>query len=827
MLKKLSKKFIKNKKNLSCNITILIISLLILNMLSGNMGLFESFFMRFCSFCLFLSLLTIMFLEKNSFKNFLKKLAKKEKKSIIGLMLIIFSFFVLLLYDSRSLWLSSIPVYLSGLLLIRRAFNNKKIRIDLIVFSSFIYAFFIMIIDSIPIFWSFIQKSSLVLSQGFGNIIGQNIIFGPSVSGLWIFLLFLIFYLSIFILSDKKIKKFIVVLSGLFATWLIYLTFLSVYPFNRTIDLINSQYIFFVLGLIPTILYFYKSDISNFKMSFPKFKKFDFKIYRKAGFWILIFLFISSFCLTTFFYSDSDSNEEEIVVYKKGTLGDWKKPEYGIYGQQAYGMFGLLGKHLNESGYNVEILDQNITNSTFENTKVFVVINLDESFTQDEHKLIWDFVESGGSLLVLGDHTDVGHMMKPLNDLLEPVGIDFRFDSAMPLNHNNQPQWFSCMKFFNHPVTENIPNERWISISIGASLDISKGSFPILVGKHAFSDHGNYLNVDKAFLGDYIYTRDEQLGDVILAAGSYYGNGKVIVFGDTSSFQNSVNMHSYRLVNNVFSWLNSQKTNFIEILQVSIFLSLIFAIIILIKFFTKKSFFSFLLPVVLCLALIFSNTINSIIIDENIMEGSIVYIDLSHGERINLNSFSSDYHINGLNVNLARNNLSSFLLDSFSKQKISKSKGLILIAPTEKFTEDENQFIEKYIYDGGLVILCTGFQEKNAVEGLLDKFDLDILNIPFGSFPWDSNKDDPGFVDVWPIKIENDNQTWSFYEYTEKNVTYHFVVFKKYGSGGFLLIGDSQFLINKNLESNSNYHLGNINFLRNIIKEIKNKGVFL
>jgi len=823
MLNKLFKK-IKNKKDLFFSITILILSFLILNMLSGNMGFFESFFMRFCSFCLLIVIFLIVFLEKNSFKKLIKNLKKRERKNIAGLILILFSFFVLLFYNSQYLWLISIPIYLSGLMLINNDFSYKGKKFDLIIFTSFTYAFFIVVVDSIPILWSVLQKFSLTLSQGFGNVTGKNIIFGPSVSGLWIFLLFLIFYLSIFILTDKNVKKFILVSIGLFITWLVYLTFLSFFTFNTPLDLINSKYIFFILGLIPTILYFYKGDISNFKVSFPKFKKLDFKIYKRLSFWIIVFLFFSCFFLTTFFYSSS--NEGKIVVYNKDILGNWDKPEYGIYGKSAYDMFGFLDKNLDESGYDVEILNENITKNIFEDTKVFVIINPKENFSKGEHNLIWNFVKEGGSLLVLGDHTDIGGMMKPLNELLDPVGITFRFDSAMPLYHGNQPQWFSCMKFFNHPVTQDIPNENWIGISIGASLDISKQAFPVLVGKNAFSDTGNYLNVDNAFLGDYRYSHDEQLGDVILAASSYYGNGKVMVFGDTSSFQNSVNMRSYKLVNNVFRWLNNQRTNTVEILQITIFFSLIFVIIILHKFFIKKSFFSFFIPIILCLALMSSGAINSIILKEKTMEGSIIYLDISHGERISLDS-GSDYGIVGLSKNLARNNISSFLLPAFSKEKISKSKGLVLVAPTEKISEDEVRFMKNYIYNGGLIVLCTGFQDKEPSENLLDEFDLDIVNIPFGAFPWESNDDEPMFMDVWPIDIKNDNQTWSFYDYTEKNVTYHFVVFKKYGSGGILLIGDSQFLINKNLESNNDYHLGNINFFRNIIKEIKDKGVLI
>ncbi|EMR75305.1 hypothetical protein MBGDF03_01115 [Thermoplasmatales archaeon SCGC AB-540-F20] len=47
-------------------------------------------------------------------------------------------------------------------------------------------------------------------------------------------------------------------------------------------------------------------------------------------------------------------------------LGTWDIPEYGKYGREASGMFGLLPIYLTASGYENEIVVENIT--TFLNT---------------------------------------------------------------------------------------------------------------------------------------------------------------------------------------------------------------------------------------------------------------------------------------------------------------------------------------------------------------------------------------------------------------------------------------------------------------------------
>ena len=51
------------------------------------------------------------------------------------------------------------------------------------------------------------------------------------------------------------------------------------------------------------------------------------------------------------------------------------------------------------------------------------------------------------------------------------------------------------------------------------------------------------------------------------------------------------------------------------------------------------------------------------------------------------------------------------------------------------------------------------------------------------------------------------------------------MTFTSYGEGGLLLISDTQFLYNKNIETLYTLWPGNIKFLRNIISEFKTRGV--
>ena len=208
-----------------------------------------------------------------------------------------------------------------------------------------------------------------------------------------------------------------------------------------------------------------------------------------------------------------------VTFYGKGFFS-WRAPEFGRYGTIQGGMFGLWQAYLRSMGYETLILkeDTEISAETLKETDVFVVINLNSQFSEAARQGVWDYVADGGGLLVLGDHTDIQGTMKPLNHLLEPVNVKFRFDSAFTTTH-----WFNAYELFPHPITASLDHSNdTLQHSTGASLDIAPPAAPIVNAKFAFSDAGNYDN-SNGYLGDYLYEAGEQLGDLPVIAGATYG----------------------------------------------------------------------------------------------------------------------------------------------------------------------------------------------------------------------------------------------------------------------------------------------------------------
>lgn len=798
------------------NITLL---LLILNLLHGNLGCYEPYLMRTTAFLLMM-LSTTITIKPSHLKHLQKNIL------IPAVLLLISSFIILFQTKNQLIWLMSTSAWASSLLLLTIKTERKELPFFLKM--SILYTIFAIFVETLPTVWLSIQHFSYIFTTIIGKLIGKEMIYGPSVSGLWILIMFFLFYFLIFIHDKKKIRFSIATIS-LILTWIFYLTVRAYLPLfqheisafkNQTLA-INSQIILFLTLLIPTAIYYLKSyNIPSYKP-----QKSTSNLYshlRNPKLASIITLLIVSLFITLIFVPSADNGT--VLFYQKDMLGTWDKPEYGRYGEHAAGMFGLLPEYLNHFGYSTVVTNTSINEKILDQITTLVIINPSQTFSADEKEVIWDFVARGGSLLVLGDHTDIGGIKKPLDTLLEPVGIKFNFDSALPTTDN----WVNSIQILYNKIGFDV-DRNLVGWSVGASLDLSGESFPIVVARYAFSDHGNYLNTERAFLGDYTYNKNEEFGDLVLVAGAFYGEGKVLVFGDTTSFQNPSIPEAHRFVYNVFEWLNGRDNSSFYLIKtiasVILFLTYFGALLLL---FRKTGFF-ITLSVILLATFIVVVVVNSCIVGEETIGGErLAYIDASHIEKFNIIGYN-DGSLTGFMTSLGRNRYFPFIFTDFVSNRLSNYKILVLVTPTEAFSEEEVHEVEEFMREGGLVVLSCGYSTKDAVDLLLQDLCIDISDIPLGPVPYieenpDAFKDEPRFVGAYPI-IYNGTDVEAFYNVTIENRTYTIVVFKHYGLGGMLFIADEQFLLDKNLEGAYDYWPGNIEFLRSIFQKLEAEGI--
>jgi len=829
----------------------LVIFFLIINIILTNFGPTPMFFTKTIVVILVLILGALQcFYLKDFMKNYEFGITN-NLLFIGGFFLIFFGFILMIVTLLTTMLLGAFLLLMSGLYIINYSTNNSRFLSDLWLTSFFVFIFYILAYY-ISFLWSWLQ----IFSQFFGLVLSGEIVdLGVSFVGFWICFPILIWSFIVNVSMGKSwIRKgirFFLFLFVFVVVWKLYVLIFINY------DLLNFDLLFlyfiglFIVGMLVVFVVFYRYLVGDSGIGDQDFRR----LFRKNKVFVLgVFLVLVVVSLGLIVPFGSDRVEQvSVAFYGEDMLGSWDHPEYGRYGREASGMYGLLPLYLNSWGYGSSIIVDNrsdflnrtyvgdVNTTRFVNLSdevvlvkasslcevdfsvvdVLVVVGHNRSLTVDEYACIWEFVLSGGGLLVLGDHTDVGGMRDPLNAVLDPVDIGFRFDSALPLD--DRWKWETCAMFLGDELSFSVGDARDFQISVGASLDVGGGAFPLIVGRYGFSDVGDVENADFAFLGNYVYDVGEQLGDVVLAAGSYYGDGRVVVFGDTSSFQNSAIPRSYELVDAVFQWLGDDD-GLGDDFWLDVGALLLFCVFVVLLIVLKgRDLVVFVGVGVVLMVVLAVVSAGSCFVSEVSFRDDHVVIDVGLGEQVAIDPFHED-SLSGLVLNFHRNGLLPLYVGDGFDVASCDAGFIVFNAPTCVLSDSLVLDLVAYMNGGGVVVVASGFLDKEAVVPLLERFGLDVDNVPLGPVPYvegdpASFEFEPRFVNSWPIRFES-SSVRSFYNFSWNDVVYHLMVFQPVGDGGLLLVSDGEFLLDDNIESIYDYWPGNIIFLKHIIDEV-------
>ncbi|WP_207678044.1 DUF4350 domain-containing protein [Desulfonema magnum] len=764
--------------------------------------------------------------------------------------------------------------FLCSLWLLLRSKNAEQGGLFPLILTTVFYFYFLLFYLYSPPFWYAVKQFSLSFSTLISRFSGDPVIFSSTYLGIPIIILFLIFIMVSFFCSVKKewklflLSSFLLILmNGLYLILAgkmpalsapvlkfletenhflkVFLTFLfeENYPLPRYNYLMNSPILLFVLCLIPLYLILLKRDFKDFSFEFIQIKKlFPFRSARKSESeqslpdleisqeqpsgnfisyvikkkYVLMFLFLIA-AATSMLVTDmpgKTSPKKEVILYKEGFL-NWSVPDFKNFGSRSAGMFGNLPGFLRAMDFSPRMAGT-LSTEVLKHAQILVMINVDNQLPRNETEAIWDFVEKGGSLLILGEHTFYKHGTKRVifNDILEPFHISVNFDSADWFVGG----WLHSYQYASHPITSGMRDDmNDTGIVIGASLRIEPPAFPIVIGKYGYSDPGDTsAEGSRGYLGSLNYEPGEPLGDVVLCAAQHYGKGKLLVFGDTSGFVNAIMVKNPDFINRVFTWLakeDSPKSHWLRLILAFIFFA--FALSVCIA--ERPSPFTLILSTALSLAIIAAaNTWKQHDAQTDIY-GKIAYIDVSHGERFSPESWNENAAM-GLYLNFMRNGYLTFSLETFEDRKLNTADFLVLIAPSQPFTPKELGRIREFVFSGGNLILTVGWEEKHASEALMKQFGLSLDYVPLGRFfsviPHFKQK--VRFSEAWPV-ISSDGKAEIIASYEKLPV----IMKKRYGEGHIVLIGDSSFFWNNNLEMEKSHVRENIEFLKWLVGNLK------
>ena len=719
----------------------------------------------------------------------------------------------------------SVSLVLAALSFTSRGYA-KKIMVNTSVAIS-VFGLYRMACTGIPTVWLLSDR----LGRFFGNIGGfitQKAVYsGATLAGLD-FLVLTTTLCIIWLASSEKPRKARVIysFSAILGGHLCYLIVLSLIPdilklvpepavqagwtwaglLHKTVPW-NIPVLAFIIHLIiaAAILRWYQ---------WPRDNAEDIaKAPRRAGlmhyilFSAVIILGILAPFVLGLFPSQLSPQGKKIVFYEKGFL-NWLKPEHGQYGRLSSGMYGMLPVYIESLGA-TSLISSELSSEDLNDADLLVLLFPDEPWADGQLERIWKFVREGGSLLVMGEHTTRDNSgSNRFNEVLEPTNIRVEFDSAT----FTVGGWLQSYDAITHPATIGVSDERnQFGVVIGASLEIQWPARPILIGRWGWSDMGDQGS-SRAMMGNGQYDSGEKLGDLILVAEQSLGKGRVVAFGDTSSLTNGINVSSYVFTSRLFGYLAGDVGNAHSIRRQ---LPGVICIVLLILFLAWKPGGWKTGIMILCFSasLIASNKISRNAGDifpdgRRKTPNNLAYVDSTHLEAYSPESWRLD-GIGGLILTLMRNDYLAFSLAEFTAERIEKADLLISIAPSSSFSGKEQEIVRDFVTNGGTFIIMAGLERAYPSRSLLSylgfSFGVDEPDSPeppaLGHFksPYLSSGEQQAFVRfhaAWPVYCNDPNARVIAYGQNEKPI----IIIRSIGKGKVVVIGDTCFAMNKNLE---------------------------
>lgn len=470
--------------------------------------------------------------------------------------------------------------------------------------------------------------------------------------------------------------------------------------------------------------------------------------------------------------------------------------------------FGLLPQYLQAYGHQCEV-GVRVDDEALRERDLVIIINPGRPFDEPTKALLLDFAADGNAILAMGDHTDAGGIMENMNALLLETGLALRFDSAVSVRHD----WREAMKIAGPFSRRFDENDVWLGIGASVHCATNLLSSPLLTGVDAFADPGDRENLDSAFLGNLAYDRGERYGEIPLAVSTYYGTGRVVLFGDTSSLQNGALASSHEYVASLIGWITDGPPKWAALLRTLLGLILIPLALINIRRISNAPTLCLLAVGILIGSFVGNSILSSELAPLSPATTPHGIIDTSHGNLIERQPLSPT-GIDALTIALARSGYLPVIADRTSSFPVKAGDLWVSIAATRPLTDSEADDLLEAIHAGATVVIGTRWPDAAAAARFLAPLGLDIANVPLGLVRPEvaGLASPPQLSTAWPLILGAD---WSAIASIEVGgERFAVVAERRWGNGSIVVVGDTSIFTNAQLEGKGYYYQENIDFLQ-------------
>lgn len=472
------------------------------------------------------------------------------------------------------------------------------------------------------------------------------------------------------------------------------------------------------------------------------------------------------------------------------------------YGLSRIGLYGDMSRFLERLGYrtapiaSLEMLDA-------VNPACLYCPTFSDSLPAAERQALKDYLDQGGSLIAVAEHTNLEGSADILNPLLSDYGLKVRFDNTNGL--------------WGEGLTGSLVGRGQLSIALrktpylthnrGASIQLERfRATPLLAGRFWQSDRGDSLYPDRAFLSDGRLSMGDRLGNVALMAESRAGKGRVFVSGDSSPFLNQNLAYNTHFLVTLFSsmMMPAEVTNLPPIpMLIGVVTAVVLVLLLRIVLRSREVE----IVILVMLSLLFAG---AAILESRagarssrIPEAPWAVISTAENNAFERDPFSESA-ATGLALQVFRSGLLPTLGDWEAFERFPRA--IFIINPTIRLSESEVRRLTDRVKSGTRVVIA-GEGDNYAFVDLARRFGFEVTNEPVGSA---SNGKITTFA-AWRVGSVPDDAI----PLMVGGMTVGGTI--RLGAGEVTVIADGGFFLSRNLESDIAFDEGNCAFVRDLL----------
>ncbi len=709
-----------------------------------------------------------------------------------------------------------------------------------------VWTLFLLAIRFVPGLWPMLDAAGRRLGRGVSQLVDRPLEIGVTFAGLeWLVLIGLL-YLESWRSGSRKLRPALALASGLIVVHLVYLGLLA-----QTHDLLArlpevAEPVFdhpyeppdwrwpvavgtWLPWKLPLLAILGHVAMWGFAWRWSEGARGPSGSYQTAGVFgssapsmraggLLAASALALAVAATFCRGPADLDGRLLLANVRGRM-DWERPQHDRYGQPAAGMFGMLPRLINSLGGTLQLTEQ-WSEDELAAADAVLLLHPCTSISPDQRERILGYVRRGGSLLLAAEpYQGFGPVISGHEALLAATAIRVRRDVAASPTGPWQPPG---MLWAEHPGAAAWPIQRTGAFdSFGSSLALRWPARPLLVGRWGWSNPGS----DAARTGVRRFEPGERLGDLVLAAEQRYGRGRIVVLGNSFSLTNEGGVRGYGLSGRLLQYLTAPPRGPQTAPRQLLTLALLVATgVLLVRHPAPEHLGA--MAMVLALALPagqqFRRHQTRVVPDGNLLTAEplsrLVYLDAAHSPAFSDGQWSPD-GINGLALTLMRSDLMPLAMPRVTGERLAGAGMFVAIAPSRGYSGAVQRKLQEFVQRGGVLICMVGAEEAAASAPLLARFG---FRVPRSPVPTGGDWKEPEplghmrsmYMDVhpvegepyqvglvlyagWPVQMLRDDGEVLAYGADERPVA----VMRQVGRGRVVVIGDSHFALNKNLES--------------------------